>query len=371
MKQRLVGIFWGTINIASAFITLLAAYGGVFNPEYLYAIPAIAAMTFPICIVITIIIAVVDCVAKNKFVVLQILVVLISLNALYNICPLGFGAKEPVTDEEKNSKFSVITYNTFGFASFNDGYNNELTLKALLDSDADIICMQESSVNFESLRQRFKDSEDAMDMIDTLQSRYSYSMSDTYGYTIFSKFVVDSVLTPSLPGTTGSIKNYRLSVNGHKLSLYSIHLQSIGLSYTDKELYREITDGKARTADVSKVKAQILSKLKNAFEIRAAQARAVRAILDLDKTEAVLLCGDFNDITGCYAMRVIIGGGLLSDSYTDAGLGPAVTYRDNRFYFHIDHILYGGSLSITSSEVIYEGASDHLPLKAEFFFKSE
>lgn len=368
MKKPVYYILF-TINVITAICTLLAAYGGVFNPCQFSAVPAIAAMTFPFWALLTVILAVADYFLSPKLIWLQVFMMFTCFNAMYILCPLGLGAEKPLDKSEQESAFTVLTYNGFGFKSYKDNIPAELTLKTIVEADADLVCIQEAGYTLDKMKSH-SDNEDLIEMLDTLTNRYPYIIDDGNGYALYSKFKVDSVVTPVLPGSSGCVKNYRVDVRGNALSLYNIHLESIGLSNNDKELYRQLTKGEAKSDDMPKVKHMILAKLKHAFEIRAKQAEAIRKIMDVDTTGAVLLCGDFNDITYCYAMRVLMGHNLMFDAYTQSGFGPAITYRDNRFFFCIDHILYGRSLRTSKTEVIYEGASDHLPVKSHMFFKS-
>lgn len=358
------------LNLLSAFCTILSAYGGAVDPTYFNALPAIAAMTFPILIIITLIIAVTDCFFARRLLWVQCFVMVLGAGAIYDYSPIALGAKKPGNEAEKESQFSIMTFNAFHLKSYNGVIPEKESLKVILDSDADLICLQEAGYSLESVRD-WKTCGDCTSLIDSIIDKYPNRITSSDGYSLLSRFNVDSVLSPKLPGNTGFIKNYRVNVKGNSLSLYNIHLESIGLNSDDKQLYRQITKGDATTNDVPKVRHMILSKLKDAFRIRANQAKAIRAILDVDRSDAIILCGDFNDITNCYAMRVIEGDNLLKDAYTESGFGPAITYRDSRFYFCIDHILYNSRLCPVKTRVVYGGASDHLPVKSWFFFKSD
>lgn len=367
MFVRLRNILLVVINILSAVLTILSAYGGMFNPDRFYALPAMLAMAFPLVLLLMLAVFLCDLFFNKKMLWLQLFVLVFISPEITNFWPLGLGASEPIDQKEKSTVFSVLTYNAFGMNPFRDGYKYEDTFKAIYESDADVICFQEANCDIELQRQRFGGNETIMAIVDSLEKRYPYRICTAPSYAVYSKYKVKEIPTPELPGSTGTILHYEIEIAGKNISFYNVHLESIGLDSKDKELYRHLTDGKAKKGDVPKVKSQILSKLRSAFQTRASQARAIRSIIDLDRADTQILCGDFNDITGCYAMRTIMGDDL-NDAYTESAFFPGITYRDNRFYFFIDHILYGKGLKVINSNVIYGGASDHYPLKAEFYF---
>ncbi|HBC21661.1 MAG TPA: endonuclease, partial [Porphyromonadaceae bacterium] len=111
-------------------------------------------------------------------------------------------------------------------------------------------------------------------------------------------------------------------------------------------------------------KGSILAKMKKSYRDRAADAEAVRELLDSIKG-TVIVCGDFNDVPASWAYRKVRGDDM-SDAYADTGFGLMNTYNMHSFWFHIDHVLYRGAvrpLSVQKGNVDY---SDHFPLIASF-----
>lgn len=79
----------------------------------------------------------------------------------------------------------------------------------------------------------------------------------------------------------------------------------------------------------------------------------------------MIVAGDFNDIPGCYALRELCRDDFRN-AFTEAGCGPIVTYHANRFYFHIDHIVYRGNMEAVAYRRGDCEASDHYPVIATF-----
>lgn len=117
------------------------------------------------------------------------------------------------------------------------------------------------------------------------------------------------------------------------------------------------------------MKSQLLSKLAEAFKIRAQQARAVRNVVD-SIGGPFIVAGDFNDIPDCFAVRTIRGKDM-HDAYADAAFGPAITYHGDRFYFRIDQVLYRGPFQAVGIERGSINSSDHNPLLTTFLFDKD
>ncbi len=45
----------------------------------------------------------------------------------------------------------------------------------------------------------------------------------------------------------------------------------------------------------------------------------------------VIVCGDFNDVPGCRALRILESAGL-TDAYAELGLGPTITFNASHFF---------------------------------------
>ena len=108
------------------------------------------------------------------------------------------------------------------------------------------------------------------------------------------------------------------------------------------------------------VKQNIVRKIANAARRRANQADSIaNYIKDLD--EYIVVCGDFNDTEQSYTYNKIRGN--LNDAYIDNCFGPAISYHTDKFYFRIDHMLYGSGLVPLHTKIDNTiKDSDHYPV---------
>ncbi len=359
----LIRSLWTLLNIVCGLCTLLAGYGGYINPDK-FALAQLANMTFPGWIVLTLILLAVNLFIRKKLAWLSVAVLVACIGPILTISPLNFTSRSLSPDDESRT-FTLLTYNVYNFRD-NQGVNPEWgnrTLSYILSTDADIVCLQESS-NLNGVGKKAQR--------DSINSRYPYRLySNRSGEVLLSKYHATEIDTPQPDWGSGSFCAYDVEVEGHDVTVVNCHLQSIGLTDDDKELYRELTDKELRNpsrSELSKVKNGIVTKLLAAFRIRAQQARYIKEFLATRKGN-VILVGDFNDVPGSYAYRTIKSDGL-KDAYSECAFGPTVTYNDNRFYFRIDQMLYRGDLEAVRIKRGDLRSSDHYPLLATFLWNT-
>lgn len=362
----LSGAVIGTILVAIAmFVT---AYSGMANPlQSSYF--AILVMCFPIALILntcTLIFWIIF--RKWKIAIIPTIATLGCLGPIFTLFPMNI-FHEKATDVTRKTEFKLLTYNIMNFIDF-EGKKNEYnrTLQYILDVNADIVCLQEC----DSLRPSIKYNI-SIDEIDSLLSRYPNRIIGKRDVTILSKQPIKKtdIAPPVVDGC--DCDAYQVIIHDTPITVVNVHLESIGLTSTDKELYYKLTSIQETDINIDQAKDQIRAvrnklfpKLSEAFRQRARQAQAIRRFLDkIDGN--VILCGDFNDIPGSYAYRLIKGN--LTDAYCQTAFFPTITYHANRFYFKIDQIFYGGNIKAIDVTRGNIPSSDHYPLLATFYTK--
>lgn len=350
------------VNVALAVSLVFSAYGGTIDPLRT-PIGALAAMLFPLLLLVTLIATVANALFFRRLALLNILSVIVCWGPVVTFCPLNFF--RPSVSEISGSTDKVIkvmTYNVYGFIDYTHhdemAQDGNSTLRCILDNDADIVLCQEaysvspSQIWYSTTQQR-----------DSLRTNYPYIHVDDRGMAIFSKYPFERIPLAYTDRWQYDVCRYKVNVDGVEINLFNLHLQSIGLTASDKELFRRITDGEAQ-GEMQEIRHDLLSKLSSAFRNRARQAHVIREFVD-SVTGPVLLCGDFNDIPGCYAARVIAGDDM-TDAYRAAALGPAITYHADRFYFRIDQMMTRGDIIPLRVWREIHPSSDHYPLLGYF-----
>lgn len=353
------------INVLVAMMTVFSAYGGMFDPE-VCVVAALVAMTLPLLLMAGALCLLIDIFFWQRLIPVIILGWLVSLPPLLSYSPLNFPRHE-LTPEEKERSFTLLTYNVLHLWDFRgkvEGLERNATLDYILSTDADILNLQEMDVVIP---------EDPWKV--TPEQMYEIHSRYPYGYLnagkqlgVLSKYPIEHIKLDITPEMAWRMACFRIDIMGDTVYLFNVHLQSIGLTAEDKEIYMRLYDNppthKEFAKEFEEVKTRLIGKLTDAFRERAKQARVLRQCIDSIGGNCIV-AGDFNDIQDCYAVRTVMGDDM-TDAYAESAFGPTITYHGNRFYFHIDQVLYRGNFH--SVDIIRGDcpASDHYPLLTTF-----
>ena len=356
------------LNLFMAMLTVFSAYGGMFDPEE-RVIAAMAAMVLPLLLIAGGLLFIINLFFDRRLILILIAGWAISAPSIRVFAPLN-GWKPTLTAEQRKHSFTFMTYNVLHFWDYrgenHPGVTQNATLDYILDTDPDIVSIQEYDVLDTKGPWKIMQAQ-----IDSLYARYPHRYESLYpSYALYSKYPFQPIDIGLKQFGQIPAMGFRLDIQGHEVHLLNLHLKSIGLTDEDKELYKEAlavpqTKGELKR-EIKEVKSQLLSKLAEAFKIRAQQAHAIRHIID-SIGGPFIVAGDFNDIPDCYAVRTIRGKDM-HDAYADAAFGPTITYHADRFYFRIDQVLYRGPFKAIDTERGDIDSSDHNPLITTFLF---
>ncbi len=363
-----------TLTVALAAALVVGAYGGCIDPRRHSALWSLATLAFPLALA-AVLVALAAWALLRRWGRVAVLVValvvswpMVRVTAPVNLASHG--------DADSTRRFKLLTFNVMNHGTY-DGTQKERnpSMDYILSQDADLVLLQEAAV----VDSNFLDLPSIRMMKPELLRRYPYRSRGYHDQVLLSKYpfkVVDNttigrgVIEPDEQPTCYRFyaKVYDVQMpHGHQLRLVNVHLQSIGLTSDDKDLYMRLTrfdEGMGTRSEMRAVKHSLIDKLSFAFRRRAAAAWNLRRVLDASPAN-VILAGDFNDTPGSYAYRTIRGGDM-ADAWADCALGPTYTFHANRLYFHIDQVLYRGSMKAVSAKRDRAGDSDHYPVVAEF-----
>ncbi|MFR9165175.1 MAG: endonuclease/exonuclease/phosphatase family protein [Dysgonomonas sp.] len=299
---------------------------------------------------------------KWKFVLLVLVTLVLCMKPALTYFPLHFAKNMEVPQKS----IKVLSYNVMMFSWFRNKNLQENPVMAYIrDSGADIVCIQEylaieGSDKFNSREIKKALKHYPYHSVIKLEDLGDNKREVLYGIACFSKYPINKVV--QIPVETrynaGSVL-YELSVNGKTISLFNSHLESNRLTDEDKKLYREfLAETNRQTFD--EVTQNIRSRLGTAYAKRAPQADIVNQWIRKQKTDGIIVCGDFNDTPISYTYNRIKGD--LVDSYTENGFGAGITYHENHFWFRIDFIMHSDNMQSYGFTVDKVKYSDHYPI---------
>lgn len=353
--------------IALSAVYVFSAFSGYVSPLEDSKM-AYLGMVYPVLLIAMTIMIVIWALCKKYLMsILFLLPLICTFDAIRTFCPINNPFS---TKDENKAHFTLMTYNVMEFEDFEEDVVKSVenrTIKYILEKNSDIVCLQESRYSLNNPANPFGISNRQHEL---LEAKYPHKWTGRRDLCLLSKFPIRRVNTISTSNSNYGCDLYEIDVNGTPVTIINVHLQSIGLSMTDKELYMDMTSISkthenidSAKIKVKEIRRQLISKLGAAFRERARQAKRIRNVLENIEGN-VILCGDFNDTPNSYAYRQICEN--MHDAYRDKAFGPTITYHDNRFYFRIDHIFYRGGLKVVDIERGSNSSSDHYPVLATF-----
>ncbi|MCH5227797.1 MAG: endonuclease/exonuclease/phosphatase family protein [Muribaculaceae bacterium] len=352
------------LSIIVYLATILAAFGGRMNPEYL-TFPALMSLVFPFLAIFTIVLVLFwGLFRKIMFCGLGIGTIIICLTPMSVATPWGTSK-----DASENARtFKIISWNVLHTEDLRQqDYPGNRAIEYMIESGADIIGLAEM-LNFD--KDEIHNYSKAL--IDSLFHAYPYraGINNKSDIKLLSKYPVESVEKTSF-NDRGNCRYDFFKINfpeDRELIVAMVHLTSYNLSDEERNVVTEIKSMESAKTSMKEFKGSIRQKLREAFRKRAEDAKFLREDLDdISPDTPLIVCGDFNDVPTSWTYNIIKGDDLR-DAYAETNFGPGITYNLHAFYFHIDQMLYRGPLKALDLTIGKINSSDHYPLIGEFEF---
>ena len=249
----------------------------------------------------------------------------------------------------------ILSYNVMGFGgSKKKTWQENPILHYLLESDADIICLQEAQKKL---------IDNAIDSISELYPYQHHELHNDNYIVCFSKFPIVSTHSIDYPTKSNRSYAYEMLVGKDTLLVINNHLESYKLSKEDKADYKSIIKNYKHPEDNhSETKYHSLTeKISRHDSIRGIQTDSVAAYIARAPHRYIIACGDFNASPISYPHYRLTE--RLNDAYTCSGNGPGTSYNRSGMYFRIDHILVSPDIEAYEAKVDKSiDQSDHYPI---------
>lgn len=302
--MKLIRIIAMLSALTVAIVTVASAYAGSVNPQS-WALPSVLAMIFPAMLLLTVILIIVNLFICRKAAIVGVASLLCCLSPALDVCPLNFS--EPAADSEP---LTLLTYNVMQLTDFtgtsvSDSPNP--TLRMLASSEADIIALQEC-YDIASIAA----GEANRPLLDSISRHYPYRSYGARGQSLLSRFPFDEIILSRPNADDFRVRLPHLHRNRHNHTVR--RTPAVDRTHTRRQtaLPRPHTGrhtGRGIKGEIREIRSDLISKLTEAFRARALQTAALTDMI-AETGGKCIVCGDFNDVPGCYALRSLAATGL-------------------------------------------------------------
>ncbi len=168
-------------------------------------------------------------------------------------------------------------------------------------------------------------------------------------------------------GDKPSFYEAEADIRGTKVTLLHVHMRSNMFDHAKD-------DGHGRKEKAHNVYENLLF----GYNYRDFEARMLRDSL-YDCQNPLLICGDFNDLSGSKAMKILQNCRAenpdpqhrekLKNAWWEKGFGLGFTFADQHLLLRLDHILYSREFKLQDVTIQDVPYSDHRPMIADFEFE--
>lgn len=344
-------------NLIAAIAMLTCAFSPTIHPAE-YPNCSYLGMLLPFTIIANAAFIVVWFFIKKFWTLISIVSFIICFSPIRDYCPINLFQKDT-----PSTALKFVSYNVMGFGNKEKDCDKNAIVRYLLDSDADIICLQEAYyIPFDKLQEAFKE-------------KYPYIVrpdaKDAQLITISRLPIVGSQAIKYGESANSSCIVKLLSEKGDTITIFNNHLESYHLSKIERNTYsdmvreaagrKEHTDTLANGEVWDAAVLTLTDKIERATVTRSLQADTLAQYISEVTSPYTIVCGDFNDSPVSYVHSKLSEN--LDDAYTKSGNGPGVSFNQNHMYFRIDNILISKNITPYRAKVdnsIKE--SDHYPI---------
>lgn len=332
-------------NVATVVIMLLIGVSDRIDPTG-HPLLANAGLMFPVFLIINICFLFFFAIFKRRYVLITFLGLVVGYIPVRTYFPLNLTRDVPA------GAIKVLSYNVNSFSREKATEDNpNPILKYILDSDADIVCLQEARVNGQ--------------ILDEARAVYEYYDSvfgrgDRDCVVLLSKYPVVSKKRVPYESMSNVSAAFEVKIGEDTVLVVNNHFETSGLSLEDRAGFKEMVKGRSERDEMRVESKRLLVKLGEAAKIRAPQVRAVADYVR-ERGGSVILCGDFNDSPISYAHGHLAK--ELTDCYVSTGNGPGFSYHGNAMFVRIDNIMCSKDWQPYGCKVDRGvGYSDHYPI---------
>lgn len=354
--MKLIRSIFFIINFFAVFCLVMVLAGRVISPEK-FVLPAYFTLIFPFILVLNAFFVMLWVALRKWHFLLSSLFLIFSYPLYKPAIPLHINKQ---VKELPEGSFSLMSYNTWMLGKYQkhtkDNPNN--VIKHILDTDADIVCMQEFNVATDN----FITHEEMINIFKKYPYKHIYyknkKTNRKSGIATFSKFPIIKQQTIEIESGQNSAIYSDIIIKGDTVRLINCHLESNNLTERDKAMPMELRKN-FDAENLSNVAGHLSRKLGNAYKTRARQADMIAGVAEQSPYKTIV-CGDFNDVPLSYTYTTIKG--EMTDVFSALGFGFGSSFHENLYKFRIDYMFCDQNFIPLQYQMDKVKYSDHYPL---------
>lgn len=342
-------------NILTVVGLLATGYSACINPAH-HPYASLIGFAFPAFLLANVAFIMFWVLFNWRYVIVPIAGMLLAYQPVRTYFPINKSVDE---HEIPDGCLKVLSYNILGYNPVEAPKDEpNPILQYLVDSDADIICLQEYG------HPRGQDSlfailDSKYQYCDTIHSHGINRGSDMVG--IYSKYPIihkEHIKAYTIANAFGV---FDLDIDGDTVHFVNLHLETVGMSEEQKTKFSDIVHGRQEKEEMKSDSKMIIRKLARSAALRAPQADAVNEYLRRHKGERIILCGDLNDHPLSYVHHTIAD--RLTDCYPAVGQWAGFTFQYRSMYVRLDNIMCSAHYEPVLCKVDKSvKLSDHFPV---------
>lgn len=346
-------------NFVAAFFMLITLLGSILSPENLI-FPAYFALGFPIILAVNVAFVVFWLLARKWWFLLSLSLLLLFASEIKDTFPVHIHKVDKVFSD--TPVVHILSYNMMmsGKLKKHSSKKPNKVIQYILDSNADIVCLQEFTVSFKDEYITHNDMLRIFRKYPYKHICYSHKQSSRMtGIATFSKYPIVNKQRVDYSSYANVSIFSDIKINEKIFRVVNNHLESNRITENDKAMPIKLKDN-FDADNLTGMTLHFSRKLGVAYKMRAAQADVVAKSI-ADSPHKLLVCGDFNDVPASYAYTRVKGN--LQDAFSETGTGFGWTFFQKFYGFRIDYVLYDSTaftpIDFHTDKVEY---SDHYPV---------
>lgn len=360
--------FFKLMTIACLSCLLLGYLAPFVHPNTLRILPFFG-LVYPVSLVLTLLLLLGWTLAKSKWALYTLFVLLIGGKLHFRMIAVGSNEKSLPTE---SALLNVMSYNVrlFDLYTSDEVHRYEkrnAIFKYIQEENPDVISFQE--FYHQDKPTSFSTRDTLIDLLKTkdYHERYAHKLKgrQNFGVCILSKYPMIAKGDVMFSTQGKQDFNYCIFVdivkNQDTFRIYNVHLQSIRLQQEDYSMFE---DGQLKTPEQKSTIRLLTDKLLIAYPKRAEQARTVMEHVATSPYPTIV-CGDFNDTPMSYAYNQFDK--MLTDAFRNCSNGIGSTYVGRVPAGRIDYIFHTPNLKSSNFKIQREAFSDHRAISCKIF----